>query len=255
MSTAPLTNVSQSDFITAVLDPAAAVPQGLVGPNGTPAQKRFAVYRNNVAVSLTDALRNAFPAILSIVGEEFFDAMAGVYLRAHPPESPLMMFYGAQMPTFLTAFPPVAELPYLPDVARLELAMRTSYHAADTAAISPEALQSLAPDALMSAQLSLAPSVRVLRSDWPLYAIHLANTTPDAPAVTPGAQDVLLTRPEFDPLPSLLPAGGADFIEALAKGATFGAAFEAASATPDFDLSPVLGALLAGNAITRIDQK
>lgn len=254
MSGAPQNTVDQTAFLTAVLDPAAAVPDGLIGPNGTPAQKRFAVYRNNVAVSLTEALRAAFPVILRIVGEEFFDAMAGVYLRAHPPQSPLMMFYGAQMPDFLMGFEPVATLPYLPDVARLELAMRTSYHAADAPPILPDALQSLAPDALMSAHLSLAPSVRILRSEWPLYAIYRANTEADAPAVTPGAQDVLLTRAEFDPRLSLLPAGGADFIEALAKGATFGAAFEVASSTPNFDLSPVLGALLTGAAITQIDQ-
>lgn len=245
--------VSQTQFVRALLDPEAPPPAGLHGPDGAPVGKRFSVYRNNVAVSLTDALSQAFPVISRIVGQEFFDALAGVFLRAHPPQSPLMMFYGAQMPTFLSQFPPVEHLPYLVDVARLELAIRASYHAADAPPIAATALQSLSPDALMAARLTLAPAVKTLRSPWPLHAIYLANTRADAPAVTPGAQDVLLTRLEFDPEVTLLPAGGADFIESLCKNMTFGAAFEAASTAPDFDLSRVLGALLAGGAITHID--
>ncbi|WP_369767756.1 DUF2063 domain-containing protein [Falsihalocynthiibacter sp. BN13B15] len=248
-----MVTVSQTQFIHALLDPDTPPPEGLIGPDGSPAGKRFSVYRNNVAVSLTEALGQAFPVLCRIVGQEFFDAVAGVYLRAHPPRSPLMMFYGAEMPAFLAKFEPVAHLPYLPDVARLELALRASYHAADAPPIAAETLQSISPDALMAARLTLAPAVKILRSPWPLHAIYLVNTRSDAPSVTPSAQDVLLTRPDFDPEATLLPAGGADFIETLGKNMTFGAAFEAASTIPEFDLTTVLGALLAGGAITHID--
>lgn len=77
--------VSQTQFITAVLDPMIDTPQGLVDPNGNPAGKRFDVYRNNVVASLSDALGVAFPVVQKLVGDEFFRAMAGVYLRQHPP--------------------------------------------------------------------------------------------------------------------------------------------------------------------------
>ena len=73
-----------------------------------------------------------------LVGDEFFAAMAGVFLRAHPPRSRMLMLYGDGLPAFLAEFPPVAQLGYLPDVARLEQAMRESYHAADSAPL-PEA--------------------------------------------------------------------------------------------------------------------
>ena len=48
--------VSQLDFRTAMLDAAVDVPDGLIDANGNPAGQRFSVYRNNVAVSLTEAL-------------------------------------------------------------------------------------------------------------------------------------------------------------------------------------------------------
>ena len=64
--------VSQTTFQAAMLDPAAPVPTGLVNPDGAAASKRFDVYRNNVAVSLSDALEAAFPVVRKLVGDEFF---------------------------------------------------------------------------------------------------------------------------------------------------------------------------------------
>ena len=135
--------MKQSAFAQALLDPDAAVPEGVVGPDGRPDAKRFAVYRNNVASSLTRALEAAFPVVQKLVGTEFFGAMAQIYLRAHPPLDRRLMLYGQSFPAFLEGFPPVAQLGYLPDVARLEQAMRESYHAADSMPIAPDALAQL----------------------------------------------------------------------------------------------------------------
>ncbi|MGH6946762.1 MAG: DNA-binding domain-containing protein, partial [Kiloniellales bacterium] len=65
-----------SDFAAALLDPDRATPAAVAGPNGKAAGKRYDVYRNNVTVSLIDALAATFPATLRITGAEFFRAMA-----------------------------------------------------------------------------------------------------------------------------------------------------------------------------------
>ncbi|MFV2053563.1 DNA-binding domain-containing protein [Aliiroseovarius sp. YM-037] len=248
-------SVDQTRFTTALLDPECAVPDGLTDPEGRPAGKRFAVYRNNVAVSLTEALITAFPVIYKLVGDAFFRAMAGVYLRQHPPKSALMMFYGAEMPEFLADFEPAQHLGYLPDIARLELAMRASYHAADATPIAPDALQSLPADRLMSARIGLAPAARLIRSPWPIHAIWRANMVADAPKPTMRAEDALITRAEFDPTITALPPGGGAFVEALMSDATFGDALDAATAEAEtFDLTPVLGALLSGAALISIKE-
>lgn len=239
--------MSQGEFRAALLDPERPVPPGLTDPEGRPAGRRFDVYRNNVTVSLTEALRQAFPVVRKLVGEEFFTAMAREHLRAHPPASPLLMFYGAAMPDFLAAFPPVAHLGYLPDVARLELALRHAYHAADARPVPRAALEALAPEAFLAARVTLAPALRLVRSPWPILAIWSANVrgTPAPTAVEP--QDVLILRPGFDPDPVLLPAGAAAFVEALCAGRTVG---EALAAGPAFDLTATLGLLIGGDAIT-----
>lgn len=238
--------VTQAQFRAAILDPEAAVPEGLRDPEARPAGRRFSVYRNNVAVSLTEALETAFPVVRKIVGEDFFRAMAGVFLRVHPPLSPVLMFYGAEMPAFLRSFPPVAHLTYLPDVARLEQALREAYHAADAAPLTPDALSQGAD--LLSARASLAPAVRIVRSAHPLHMIWRFNTVARAPKPAAVAEDVLVTRPGFDPVVSLLPAGGAAFIAALARGETLGTAIVAAGGGAD--PGAILSLLLSGGAIT-----
>ena len=50
----------QSAFAAALMDPTQPAPEGLRDPFGGPAGKRFDVYRNNVAVSLTEALETGF---------------------------------------------------------------------------------------------------------------------------------------------------------------------------------------------------
>jgi hypothetical protein len=245
--------VTQSDFVEAILDPAHDTPAGLVGPDGDRAGRRFDVYRNNVAVSLTEALETAFPVIAKLLGGENFKGLAGLFLRQHPPSSPLMMFYGAEMPDVLSALPQVKHLPYLADVARLELAMRHAYHSADAPVLAAEAL-SIPPAELMAAQLRLHPAARVVSSPWPIGSIWAYNMEPDAPKPEPGAQTVLVTRPEFDPIQTVLPAGSGPFLAALAAGQTFGSAIDAATeAVSDFDLSATLGSCLVAGAFTTLE--
>ena len=133
----------QDQFRAALLDPGLPVPQGLQDAQGRPAGKRFDVYRNNVVVGLIEALATAFPVIEKLLGAENFRVLAGAYVRAYPPRSALMMFYGDHLPAFLQGFEPVADLGYLPDVARLELAIRRCYHAADAIPVNPQSLNGL----------------------------------------------------------------------------------------------------------------
>ncbi len=238
--------VDQTTFRAGLLNPDKPAPDGLLNPDGRAATKRFDVYRNNVAVSLTEALETAFPVIRKLVGEQFFKAMAGVFLREYPPASPLMMFYGAEMPAFLRDFGPARSLPYLSDMAELELAMRHAYHAADAAPIDAQILGQMPPDALSMARLRIAPAVHLIRSTYPIYAIYRANTVTDAPKPQMQAETVLITRATFDPDMHLLDHAAADCVAALMNGVALGEAAEGC------DIGALLGLLLAEGAVTEI---
>ena len=240
---------SQTVFHAGLLNPEAPVPEGLIDGQNRPAGRRYGVYRNNVTVSLREALAEGFPAIVSLIGPENFDHVARAYLRQSPPTSPLMMQYGAGLPDFIAGLEQLNHLPYLADVARIDVAMRQSYHAADSIGIDPAALQALDEDTLLNTRFSFAPSMILLRSQWPAGAIwHFALRGGDKPQGA--AQDVLILRAEYDPEPFVLGIGAADVLTALQTGTPFGASLEAAP--EGFDLGPFLSLLLSQNAITAL---
>lgn len=238
--------ITQAAFVAAALDPAAPVPDGILGADGAPTTKRFNVYRNNIVVGLKDALAAGFPATQSLVGAEFFDAMAGVFVRAHPPGSPLMPTYGAGFPAFIDGFEPAATLPYLGDVARLEFALREAYHAADAPAIDADLL---ADPLVFTRRVSLAPPVRVISSAYPIHQIHRAAT--GGPKPTGGGEDVLVTRPAYDPVMTAFPSGTAAILTALSDGLSLGAALDLAP--PALDVITFFAALLSGGALTSLE--
>lgn len=248
-------SVGQAAFRAALLDPDAAVPDGLTDPAGRPAGKRFDVYRNNVVASLAAGLETGFPAIRALLGQDNFRTLAIAYARAHPPRSPLLMHMGADLPTFLAGFAPLRRYGYLPDLARLELAIRESYHAADADQVDPTALSAIPPEALPNLTVGLAPALRLVPSRYPIVSLR-TTALGGTGRPEPKPETALVTRPGFDPdVIALTPAEGT-FVAALATGASFGdATARGAAADPDFSPAPTVTALLQGGALTSLDWK
>lgn len=240
----------QADFAAALLNPDLPMPDDVIDPQGRPAPKRFNVYRNNVTQGLGKALEAAFPAVLGLVGVDFFRAMALTFLRAHPPMGRIMMLYGAEFADFIAGFEPAKTLGYLADVARLEQSIRESYHAADAPALSAGFLASLSDEALLASRLQLAPSLRLVSSPWPVHAIWAATLHQGAaPQMRP--ETVLIARPSFDPECHVLPDGAADFIAALQRGETL--AESLAQRPDDFDFGGTLGLLVKLQALVGLE--
>lgn len=248
---------SQSAFAAALLNPDLPCPGGLSSWNGSDPALRFAVYRNNVTVSLIDALADTFPVVQALVGEEFFRAMARVFAQANPPRSRLMVYYGDSFADFVASFPPAAPVPYLADVARLEMARVRAYHAVDVAPIQPETLQAALadPEQLLSLRLLVHPSVQVIDSPFAvifLWAAHqgalcIGSVDPDE------AQTALVFRHGLDVETLELSAGDAQFVSALQTGQSLlDAAGAAGNSDAEFDLSHALALLLRWQLITHL---
>lgn len=245
----------QQLFAAALLDAERPVPPGLVVRGGARPETGFAVYRNNVTVGLIEAMRAAFPVVERVVGEEFFAALAQVFVTAEPPSTPVLAEYGDGFPAFLATFPPAADIPYLPDLARLERAASRAYHAADIDPIGMAALQAIVPEALGEHRLCLHPAVSVLCSSHPVATIRAMNLDmmPLGPVEHLTGEDVLVARPLLDVQVRMLAPGAAAFIAALAGRRTFAeAADEGFAEASDFDLAQVLALLFAAGAVVAI---
>ena len=244
-------------FVSALLDPDRATPAAVTGPNGKAAKKRYNVYRNNVTVSLINALAATFPATQRITGTDFFRAMARFHVRATPPTSPLLFEYGRDFPDFIERYEYAQSMPWLADVARIERAWLDAYHAADVKPLAPQALASIAGERLADTVLTPHPATRIVRSHFPAVTIFAANKSesPVGRIEATEPEDALVTRPALEVMVRHLPSGGAVFLTRLIEGEPLGVAAAAAFADcPAFDLPGNIAGMLAAGAFTAIHQ-
>ncbi|QOZ13031.1 DNA-binding domain-containing protein [Bradyrhizobium sp. CCBAU 51765] len=244
-----------ASFAQALLDPARSTPADLTGPNGKAAGRRYDVYRNNVTVSLIDALAAIYPAVQRITGADFFRAMARPHVRSNPPTSPLLFEYGRYFPEFIAQYEHAQAMPWLPDVARIERAWLDAYHAADALPLSPGRLSAVTPDRLADLAFIPHPATRCLRSQYAAVTIFAANRD-DAPVTRIDAsrpEDTLITRPEFDVAVRRLPPDGAVFANHLISGRPLGEAAAAAlEASSEFDIAANIAGLIEAGAFTSL---
>src|SRR3546814_15329012 len=103
--------------------------------------------------------------------------MARIFVAAEPPRSPVLVFYGAAFPTFIESFSPAASLPYLADVARLEMLRVRTYHAADCTGSSAEIIAPALADVarLPDIQVEFHPSLGLIHSQYAVISMWAAH--------------------------------------------------------------------------------
>ncbi|MCR9213710.1 MAG: DNA-binding domain-containing protein [Proteobacteria bacterium] len=246
----------QYSFVKSLLAPDAVLPTGLVSDQKIDLQKRFSVYRNNVMSSLVSALTVAFPTVEKIVGDQFFKAMAAVYVRQYPPKSPVLMFYGDEFPMFLRGFAPVSALPYLSDVARLEQLRRQVYHAADAPSLSSDVFSEIAESDLFLTSVSLQPASEIAAFQSPTFSIWNWNSVEgnrEKQDILSTRESGLIWRVNNEVRMRLLPLGIEVFLRNLKQGLSLGESAKEASATPGFDLTAALTTLFETRLVTAVN--
>lgn len=205
---------------------------------------RLAIYRGNVHANSTKALATAYPVVRKIVGEPFFEAMAREYARARPSRSGDLSRHGEHLPDFLETFPHTAELPYLPDVARMEWLVHRAHFAEDAPRFDASSVARLPPESFPDLRPQLVASCALLESAWPLGYLWTIHQDDYAGAfeidLHAGPDRVLVHRPLWLAQVTSIPPGDFRFLSSAARGETLGAALEAGAADAAFDPSTAL---------------
>jgi hypothetical protein len=145
---------------------------------------RLNIYRNTFIAGVTKALRLSYPAVHRLVGNDFFEGAAALFIAQHPPGAAYLDEYGADFPQFLRGFRPAASLKYLADVARLEWAVNRAIHAADMEPLDLARLEALLPEDHVRVLFVPHPSIALLRTDYPVDVIWRGVLGGDDAALT-----------------------------------------------------------------------
>jgi hypothetical protein len=222
--------------------------------------ERIAIYRNTVFTNYRNALGASYRVVSQLVGKSFFDAAVDAYVLACPSTGGDLNVYGDRFGDFLATYPHARDLPYLPDVARLEWAVDEASRAADMEG-TPEAMLAAlaaAPAERITAQrFALDPSCRFVVSDFPLlriWQVHQPGFEGDiAVAFDTGTDHLLVRREASTVVIERLPAGDFALLRALGDGADLAAALDAAMrADASFDLGAALRAFVANRTLARL---
>jgi uncharacterized protein len=216
---------------------------------------RLAVYRGNVHANCTKALACAYPVIQKIVGEDFFDAMAREYARAIPSRSGDLNLYGEALGDFVASFPHTRDLPYLPDVARMEWLVHRAHFAQDSPPFDPSPLASLHAERFASLKPRLSAACTLLESPWPLARIWTIHQDDYHGLfeidLNAGPDRLLVYRTGWHARVLSLAPGDFSFLASAAHGATLGSALEAGvAAERSFDPSTTLARWMDAQVIT-----
>ena len=218
----------------------AAVAAHLAGDPAL-ARRRLAIYREAIGANRRGALRSAYPVVARLVGDAFFDEAARRLAGSAPPACADLNRYGEGFPAFLATYAHAGPMPWLAEVARLEWAWHEALSAADVPGIDFAALAAVPAEEQPALRFSLHPSVRLVRSVWPVLAIWEANQ-PDrdgTPDRDEGADDVLVWREDQRVRLALLAPPDAEFVASLARGMPL----EEAAGSEGWEFAPMLARL------------
>ncbi|QUN32241.1 putative DNA-binding domain-containing protein (plasmid) [Cupriavidus sp. KK10] len=164
----------QRAFAQELGNPAAGGASAHVIADGLVPQARLGIYRNTATATLVGALRLSYPAVQALVGPEFFEGAARLFIGQSAPQSAWLDAYGEAFAEFLARLPEAAAIGYLPDVARLEWAVSAVLHAPDATPLDLRRLAESDVSAAGDIRFLPHPAVRVVHAAFPVDAIWRA---------------------------------------------------------------------------------
>jgi len=220
----------QADFSAALFD--RGTEAGLLPRLRHASAARLGIYRGNLTVTWDKVLSAAFPVLRQLVGEEFFSALSRAFGMAHPSDNPDLNRFGEGFAAFLARFEHVANLPYLPDMARLEWIVHRAHYAAEAPAHGAPSLAAYTPEQFEAARFALHPAASLFASPWavvPLWQAH-QDGVQAFPQQLDAPSRAVIARPHWKTELHALAAAEYAALAALANGEAMGAALDAAFA-------------------------
>lgn len=175
------------------------------------------IYHNNLLSHLFATLKNAYPLLVQLVGEDAFKAAARDYIDRYPSTSGNLDEYGEYFSDFIASYEPAAELPYLSDVAQFEWVAHLLTRAPDAAVFDPIHLEQLTENDYADLQLTLHPACHLMQTHYSIPdIIDLCNgSINEIDSLTTETLYLLISRHQDDIIVSTLTSAEYHFLNKI----------------------------------------
>lgn len=214
--------------------------------------QRVDLYQSSIRGNRRKALASAYPTLLALVGDTYFDHLCLDYARAHPSRSGDLNRFGASLPAFIEAYEPDPRFRYFADLARLEWSLHLAYFAADVEALTRDEWAAIRPEDLLDAKLAVHPACALVSSPYAVGEVWCAHQPGGCfPADLDSPTYALVVRPMWQPQIRVQGVAAQAAFGALQRGATLNAALDAAFAVDaGFDFTAQWRAWVEASAFT-----
>jgi len=185
-------------------------------PTLAPAE-RVHVYAGMYLWRLVDALREDFPKLATVLGDDGFADLARGYIRAHPSTEPSIRHLGRALPDFLAGYQPA----YLADLARLEWTRLQVFDAPDATPLTAAELRRVAAAEWPDLRFTLVPACARLVTAWPVHRLWA-----DAAALAPARTALRIWREGFFVYQTAMDPAEEAALDRLVAGEPFAAVCE-----------------------------
>ena len=133
------------------------------GDGGLGAIERLDIYANMYFFRLLDCLKEDSPRLAVALGADRFHNLVTDYLLRHPSENPSLRHLSRHLVEFVRGHALSSELPWLADLARLELARLDAFDAPDARPLTRADLAAMPAEAAGEVRLVFVPAHALLR--------------------------------------------------------------------------------------------
>jgi hypothetical protein len=203
--------------------------ESIVEPNARLSpQKRVEIYSEMYLWRQVDALKEDFPKLAALLGEEEFAHLAEAYVQTYPSEHPSLGRLGRKLAQFISERAGDHVRADLAELAALEWARAEVFVESDAPCAPSAAFTQLGPGQFARAKCRLSPAIRVLfLSHDPMPLWHALENGEEIPEPSPVQQHVLVWRKGWAVYHAAIDAEEARALERAREGRPLGEICEA----------------------------
>ena len=134
------------------------------------ATKALEVYQQDYYARLTEALKNTFEAVYSLVGTEDFLVIACDYIKTYTSCSADLDDYGNHLSSFLLTHPFINDYPFLAELADFEWNFKEIFHTEQMLGLDNQTLMEILKSELSVVQL--VDSLKILNYNYQINSLY-----------------------------------------------------------------------------------